>query len=69
MLLQFQLQNTSFVLEMRRSSQGVCVCVGGGGGGAHSLHPPPRDSNVSRPDPKLRFLSEEVAISRQRITS
>ena len=35
MLLQFQLQNTSFVLEMRRSSQGVCVCVwvGGGGGG------------------------------------
>ena len=70
MLLQFQLQNTSFVLEMRghRSSQGVCVWVGGGGG-AHSLHPPPRHSNVSRPDPKLRFLSEEVAISRQRITS
>ena len=31
MLLQFQLQNTSFVLEMRRSSQGVCVWVGGGG--------------------------------------
>ena len=68
MLLQFQLQNTSFVLEMRRSSQGVCVWVGGGGG-AHFLHPPPRDSNVFRPDPKLRFLSEEVAISRQRITS
>ena len=41
MLLQFQLQNTSFVLEMRRSSQGVCVWVGGGGGvrkpGPHPL--------------------------------
>ena len=33
MLLQFQLQNTSFILEMRRSSQGVCVCVCVGGGG------------------------------------
>ena len=74
MLLQFQLQNISFVLEMRRSSQGVCVCVcgggeGGRGRGAHPLHPPPRGSNVSRPDPKLTFLSEEVAISRERITS
>ena len=50
----------------------VCVCVGGEGdrgGGAHPLHPPPRGSNVSRPDPKLTFLSEEVAISRERITS
>ena len=74
MLLQFQLQNTSFVLEMRRSSQGVCVCVGGGGLGGgppttHPLHPPPRGSNVSRPDPKSTFLSEEVAIVRVQITS
>ena len=49
------------------------MCVWGGGrgrgGGAHPLHPPPRGSNVSRPDPKLTFLSEEVAISRERITS
>ena len=35
----------------------------------HPPHPPPRGSNVSRPDPKLTFLSEEVAISRERITS
>ena len=50
----------------------VCVCVWGGegvGGGAHPQHPSPRGSNVSRPDPKLTFLSEEVAISRERITS
>ena len=47
----------------------VCVCVCVGGGGANPLHPPPRGSNVSRPDPKLTFLSEEVAISRERITS
>ena len=53
----------------------MCVCVWGGGGeggrggGAPPLHPPPRGSNVSRPDPKLTFLSEEVAISRERITS
>ena len=50
----------------------MCVCVwGGGGGGAppHPLHPPPRGSNVSRPDPKSTFLSEEVAIVRVQITS
>lgn len=35
----------------------------------HPLHPPPRGSNVSRHDPNLTFLSEEVAISRERITS